>query len=201
MSFFDLFIGSEQSKYAGFAIAAVVFVICLSVLLTSTEVSLVERVTTILFMILIITFPVALALFELTCIVKGNSNNACGYYAWIVTAIIVFHCLVIIVFTFSSMFTYKKALVTVDAESKMNNISQENAQQIAESMMNMQDSMPVKEKKKPAQSAQSAQPAQPAEPAQPAQTAGNSDDLLNFAPETNTSGEISGFSSQEFSQF
>jgi len=137
MSFFDLFIGSEQSKYAGLAIASVIFVICLSVLLTSTDVSLMERITTVLFMILIVIFPVGLALFELTCIVNGNSNGLCGYYAWIVTALIVFHCLVIIVFTFSSMFTYKKAIVAVDADMKVNNVSQANAQYIAESMMNM----------------------------------------------------------------
>ena len=139
MSFFDLFVGSEQSKYASLAIVSVIFIICLSILVTNTEISISERVATVLFMILIVLFPVGMALFELTCMVNGDSGNSmpvCGYYAWVVTALIVFHCFIIVIFTLSSMFTYKKAITTVDAEDKMKVVSKPNAQQFAENMMN-----------------------------------------------------------------
>jgi len=150
MSFFDLLIGSEQSKYAAIAIISVIFVICMSFLINNTDVSLSERFVTVILLILIVLLPACLALFELTCIVNGDSKNSdtyCGYYAWAITLIIIIHCVIIIVSTFSSMFVYKKAKITVEADKKVNTLSPANAKQIAENMMNYDESQKSQEKK------------------------------------------------------
>jgi len=142
MSFFDLFIGSEQSKYAAIAIISVIFVICMSFLITNTDISVSERFFAVMILLFIVLLPACLALFELTCIVNGDSKNSdtyCGYYAWAISLIIIIQCVIIIVSTFSSMFVYKKALVAVDADKQINNISPSSAKQIAENMMNFDE--------------------------------------------------------------
>lgn len=138
MSFVDLFIGSTQSKYASIAIISAIVVICLAILFTNTEISIGNRLVTVMFIMLLSVFPVALSLFELTCIVNSDTKNnygVCGYYGWVIAAMISVYCIVIIISTFISMFTYKKALDNVKIEETFNTVVPQDAQTIAANIM------------------------------------------------------------------
>lgn len=142
-SFLDLFIGSAQSKYASIAILSAIFIISMAILF-NTGMSFTDRMSGILFILYISVFPVALSLFELTCLVNGDSNNSypfCGIYAWIITVMLILYCVVIIFFVLSSMFLYKKAMDKVDVDQAVNQVSKADAKQVAENMMNMESSV------------------------------------------------------------
>ena len=142
MTFVDLFIGSAQSKYASIAIISAIVVICLAILFTNTEISIGNRLVTVMFIMLLSVFPVALSLFELTCIVNSDTKNdygVCGYYGWVIAAMISVYCIVIIISTFISMFTYKKALDNVKVEETFNTVVPQDAAKIAANMMEDDD--------------------------------------------------------------
>jgi hypothetical protein len=137
-SVFDYFIGTSQSKFASIAIFSAILVICLAILLSNSDISLGNRIAVVAFVILMSIFPVAISLFELTCIVAGGKNkpyNLCNIYAWIITFMIIFYCFVLIVVAIMSMFTYKKALDKIQVTEKMNNISKEDANTIAKNIV------------------------------------------------------------------
>lgn len=137
-SVFDYFIGTSQSKFASIAIFSAILVICLAILLSNSDISLGNRIAVVVFVILMSIFPVAISLFELTCIVTGGKNRAydlCNIYAWIITFMIIFYCFVLIVVAIMSMFTYKKALDKIQVTEKMNNISKEDANTIAKNIV------------------------------------------------------------------
>lgn len=203
MSFFDLLIGSEQSKYAAIAIISVIFVICMSFLINNTDVSLSERFVTVVLLILIVLLPACLALFELTCIVNGDSKNSdtyCGYYAWAITLIIIIHCVIIIVSTFSSMFVYKKAKVTVEADKKVNTLSPANAKQIAENMMNFDESQQLTDKKDLATPFKDSKPEEKKAAKLVEKKQGGADNLLDVMPNgmIKDNGEIQGLDTGDY---
>lgn len=138
MSVFDYFIGSQQSKYASVAIILAIFFICVAILFTYTEVPFINRLGVVGFVILVCIFPVALSLFELNCIVtggKGTSVNLCHYYAWFITIIIIIYSFVLILVVLSSMFTYRKAYDKVTVAEAFNKMSPEEANDIAQDML------------------------------------------------------------------
>jgi hypothetical protein len=108
----DVFLGSEQSKYAGVALFITILIICISILLTSSKIAIEQRLLFIIF-ILIITIPsILMTLFELTCIVTGGNYNTrwwCWLLAWVLAIIIIFYCIMIIISLFISMTTYDMA--------------------------------------------------------------------------------------------
>ena len=92
-------VGSTQSKYAAWAISLTILVLCVSVLVTQTEIPVGKRLLGVLFMILITVPGVILSLVELTCLVTGGSwktNWWCWLLAWIIAIIVIVWCLVII---------------------------------------------------------------------------------------------------------
>lgn len=195
-SFLDLFIGSAQSKYASIAILSAIFIISMAILF-NTGMSFGDRIYGILFILYISVFPVALSLFELTCLVNGDANNAypfCGIYAWIITVMLILYCVVIIFFVLSSMFVYKKAMDKVDVDQAVNQVSKDDAKQVAENMMNMEDNLAPVESSNiaPAPAPESA-PAPPAPTTAPAIAAES-----KKKAEPVSGGEIVGFSDQEF---
>jgi uncharacterized membrane protein len=142
MSVFDYFIGSEQSKYASIAIGLAIFFICMAILFTYTEVPFINRLGVVGFVILVCIFPVALSLFELTCIVtggKGTNVNLCSYYAWFITIIIIIYSFVLILVVISSMFTYKKAYDKITVTEAFNKVSPDEANDIAKDMLGTSD--------------------------------------------------------------
>ena len=69
----DVFIGTQQSRWAGFAIFSTIIAICLFILFTSTDVSIGQRFSIVLFIILVSLPSILMTLFELTCIVTGGN--------------------------------------------------------------------------------------------------------------------------------
>lgn len=139
MSFLDYFIGTAQSKYAAMAIFAAIVVLCISVLVTNTEISLGNRVAVVFFILVMSIFPVAVSLFELTCIVtggkKGSAWSPCNMFAWLVAIMIVVYCFILIIMTVMSMFSYKKALDKVTVADNLSKISSEDAEKIAQNII------------------------------------------------------------------
>ena len=117
-SWLDYFIGSSQSRYAFFAIFGALVAICMAIVFTNSDISLVNRMIIVVFVMFVSIFPVGISLFELTCMVNGGKSksgfNACSTYAWIVTAMIIIYCFFLIIATVISMFTYKKAITKIE---------------------------------------------------------------------------------------
>jgi hypothetical protein len=139
MSVFDYFIGAQQSKYASVAIIVTILFICVGILFANSDVPFANRLGIVAFVILISIFPVALSLFELTCIVtggKGQSVNLCNYYAWFITIIVIVYCFMLILVVVSSMFTYRKAGDKITMTEAFDKMSPDEANQIAQDMLN-----------------------------------------------------------------
>ena len=157
MAFMDYFVGVTQSKYAAIAIFSAIFIICIGILFTNTEISLGNRLLVVFFVMLFSIFPVGLSLFELTCMVtgsKGNKYNACNVFAWFVAIMVVVYCFILIILSLISTFTYKKALAKIDTAEMYNNISKEDADTIAKNMME-QSGSPAKAGPQPMQQSES----------------------------------------------
>jgi hypothetical protein len=138
MAFLDYFVGVTQSKYAAVAIFSAIFIICIGILLTNTEISIGNRLIIVFFIMLFSIFPVGLSLFELTCMVtgsKGNKMNACNIFAWFVSIMVIVYCFILIILSLISTFTYKKAISKIETAETYNNISKEDAEIIAKNMM------------------------------------------------------------------
>jgi len=129
-------VGSTQSKYAAWAIALTILVLCISVLVMQTDVPIGKRLLGVLFMILITVPGVVLSLIELTCLVTGGSwktNWWCWLLAWVIAIIVIVWCFVIIATTFNSIFTYSSATKKIKESSV--SASEEEANDFAENIL------------------------------------------------------------------
>jgi|UniRef100_A0A6C0LYF4 hypothetical protein len=136
----DVFLGSEQSKYAGIALFITIIIICLSILFTSSKIPIEQRLVFVIF-ILIISIPsILMSLFELTCIVTGGNYNTrwwCWLLAWVLAIMIIFYCIMIIISLFISMSTYDLANERVSEDTATNNVNSTDANSYAKNIMNM----------------------------------------------------------------
>jgi hypothetical protein len=121
----DVFLGSEQSKYAGIALFITILIICLAILFTSSKIPIEQRLVFVIF-ILIITIPsVLMSLFELTCIVTGGNYNTrwwCWALAWVLSIMIIFYCIMIIISLFISMTNYDLANERISDDLEKNKV-------------------------------------------------------------------------------
>ena len=135
----DVFLGSEQSKYAGIALFITILIICLAVLFTSSKIPIEQRLVFVIF-ILIISIPsILMSLFELTCIVTGGNYNTrwwCWLLAWVLSVMIIFYCIMIIISLFISMSTYDLANERIADDSVKNDVDNSNANSYAKDLMN-----------------------------------------------------------------
>lgn len=134
----DVFIGTKQSRFAGIAIFTAIIIVCISILFTNTDISLGQRFSIVIFLILISIPSVFLSLFELTCIVTGGNPKThilCHYFAWIVAFIIFVYCGLIIISVILSMFTYNSAMDKVKENEQNKRVSKEDANKIAITMI------------------------------------------------------------------
>lgn len=128
-------VGSTQSKYAAWAIALTILVLCIAILVMQTDVPIGKRLLGVLFMLLITVPGVALSLVELTCLVTGGSwktNWWCWLLAWVIAILVILWCIIIIVTTFNTVLTY------TDASKKLannNSASEEEANDFAETIL------------------------------------------------------------------
>ena len=149
MGILDYFIGTQQSKYAGIAIFSAIFVICMAILFTNTDVSLSHRIMVIFFVFLMSIIPVGMSLFELTCIVTGSKNkpyNMCNIFAWVVAVIMIVYSLVLIVSVLFSLFTYKKAIYKLEMDNASKIVTNEDADKIAKNILEEETNKPPQEK-------------------------------------------------------
>lgn len=146
----DVFLGSDQSRFAGIALFITILIICLAILFTSSKIPIEQRIVFVIF-ILIITIPsILMSLFELTCIVTGGNYTTrwwCWALAWVLAIMIVFYCIMIIISLFISMTNYDMANERINediANNKVDDTSDNtNANNYAKNIMNTyeQDTM------------------------------------------------------------
>jgi hypothetical protein len=138
MGFFDIFFGSTQSQFTAYAILAAVIAICITILLTRTDLTIGNKFLLIFFVILTLVPSIFLILFEITCMVTGGNDKQrwwCWAYAWIIAAFIIIYCIFIIIISFTSLFTYNNAINKVELTETQQKMSPQNSNEYAKSVI------------------------------------------------------------------
>tara|TARA_B000000477_G_scaffold124220_1_gene131240 strand:+ start:1042 stop:1662 length:621 start_codon:yes stop_codon:yes gene_type:complete len=135
--FLKALIGSKQSKYTAMAIIATLVIISLAILFVESDVSYTNRVVLILFILLVSLPGILLSLVELTCLISGGSYSGankpswCWVLAWIIAIVTILYCVLIVISTFNTLFTYKKANKNLE---EYNNYGKEKAEHFAKQL-------------------------------------------------------------------
>jgi uncharacterized membrane protein len=138
MGFYDAFFGSEQSQYTAYAIVGAIIAICITILLTATDIPISNRLLIIFFVIISLIPSVFLTLFELTCIVTGGTEPNhwwCHAFAWVLAAFIIIYCIFIVIISLISLFTYNNAIDNVKMSEDNNRLSPEVSNQYAKEII------------------------------------------------------------------
>jgi hypothetical protein len=138
MGFFDIFFGSTQSQFTAYAILAAIIAICITILLTRTDLTLGNKLLLVFFVILTLVPSIFLILFEITCMVTGGNDKQrwwCWAYAWIIAVFIIIYCIFIIIISFTSLFTYNNAINKVDLTEDQQKMSPQNSNEYAKSVI------------------------------------------------------------------
>ena len=138
MGFFDIFFGSTQSQFTAYAIMAAIVAICITILLTRTDMTLGNKFLLVFFVILTLVPSVFLILFEITCMVTGGNKKErwwCWAYAWIIAAFIILYCVFIVIISFTSLFTYNNAINKVELTDSQQKMSPQNSNEYAKAMI------------------------------------------------------------------
>ena len=172
----DVFLGSEQSKYAGIALFITILIICLSILFTSSKIPIGQRLLFVVFIIIISIPSILMSLFELTCIVTGGNYNTrwwCWLLAWVLAVMIIIYCVMIIISLFISMSNYDLANERISEDIANNNVDNANANSYAKNIMKSyeQDKQTAHNRHEMQEQMQPSQPSQPSQqiPQPPAQ--------------------------------
>ena len=142
MGFFDAFFGTTQSQYAAYAIIAAIVAICITILLSGTDVPIGNRFLIVLFVIISLIPSIFLMLFELTCIVTGGTSTDrwwCWVFAWIIAAFIIIYCIFIVIISFVSLFTYNNAINKVTVSDNENKMTPQNSNNYAKTIIEHND--------------------------------------------------------------
>ena len=138
MGFFDAFFGTAQSQYAAYAIVAAIVAICITILLTGTDVPIGNRFLIVFFVIISLIPSIFLMLFELTCIVTGGNSTErwwCWLFAWIIAVFIIIYCIFIVIISFISLFTYNNAINKVKLSDNENKMTPQNSNNYAKTII------------------------------------------------------------------
>ena len=142
MGFFDAFFGTTQSQYAAYAIIAAIVAICITILLSGTDVPIGNRFLIVLFVIISLIPSIFLMLFELTCIVTGGTSTErwwCWLFAWVIAAFIIIYCVFIVIISFVSLFTYNNAINKVIVSDNENKMTPQNSNNYAKTIIENND--------------------------------------------------------------
>jgi hypothetical protein len=97
----NLFLGVPQSHLAGLAILMVILVLAFFILFGKEKISFGQKIAVVLLMFLMALPTILLTLFQLTCVVTGagfkEQRPWCSLYAWLVAALIVAYCILLVV--------------------------------------------------------------------------------------------------------
>ena len=103
----DLFIGSDQSKYAAMAIVISLIAVAFTVLFSQEKIPLGQKLVIVVLMFLLSLPAMLFSLFQITCLVTGtgfrNSKWWCGAYAWFITVLVIIYAIVIVVMSVMSL--------------------------------------------------------------------------------------------------
>ena len=135
-------IGSTQSKYAAIILSITVFLLCLSILFMESDYTLGKKLFAILLILLMLLPGLILTLVEITCIVTGTQNGKnwwCSLLAWVIAIFIFIYCIMILVTSVNSHYTYKSAGKKVNDYDKGKIMSQEEANDVAEVLLEEDD--------------------------------------------------------------
>jgi hypothetical protein len=138
MSFTEAFFGSTQSQFTAYAIFAAIISICISIILTGTDMTIGNRFLLIFFLILAVLPSVLLMLLQITCMVTGGNENDhwwCWLYSWIIAIFVIIYCIFIIIIALSSLFTYNNAINKIDINEQNNKMSPESSNNYAKMMI------------------------------------------------------------------
>ena len=138
MGFYDAFFGSSQSQYTAYAIITAIIAICLTILLTATDIPISNRLLIIFFVIISLVPSIFLTLFELTCIVTGGTEPNrwwCYAFGWILAAFIIIYCIFIVIISLISLFTYNNAIDNVNNDIKNNKLTIDDSNHYAKTVI------------------------------------------------------------------
>jgi len=142
MGFYDSFFGSEQTQYTAYAILAAIAAISLTILFSSSDISIGNRIVVILFLVISVLPSVLLTLFELTCIVTGGTEpNSywCNIFGWVLAIFIIIYCLFIVIISFMSLFTYNSAIDDIHKTELNDKIPPVDSNNYARQIMTVQE--------------------------------------------------------------
>jgi hypothetical protein len=118
----SIFMGVPQSKIAGTAILVAVVVVALSILFGKEPIPLTQKFVIILVMFLLALPAILLSLFQINCLVTGaglkNQRWWCGLYAWVISVMVVFYCVMLVIVGLLSYSDDKKVV----AQEKFRNM-------------------------------------------------------------------------------
>jgi hypothetical protein len=146
MGFYDAFFGSDQSLYTAYAIIAAIIAICLTILLTSTDIPIGNRFLIVFFVIITLVPSIFLTLFELTCIVTGGTEPNrwwCHAFAWILAAFIIIYCIIVVIMSLVSLFNYNKAIDSINNDEQKYKVSNNDSNNYAKEIINQTNNKPV----------------------------------------------------------
>jgi len=97
----SVFVGVPQSKLAGVAILVAVVVVALSILFGREPIPMTQKFVIVLVMFLLALPAILLSLFQINCLVTGagftNQRWWCSLYAWVISVMVVFYCVMLVV--------------------------------------------------------------------------------------------------------
>jgi len=107
MALQDIFIGSDQSRYAAMAIAIAVIAVAFTILFSKEKIPMGQKLVIVVMMVLLSLPAMLFSLFQITCLVTGtgfrNSKWWCGAYAWFITVLVIIYAVVIVVMSIMSL--------------------------------------------------------------------------------------------------
>jgi len=142
MAIYDAFFGSDQSLYTAYAIMAAIIAICVTILLTATDISVGNRILIVLFVIVTLIPSIFLTLFEITCMVTGGTEPNrwwCYAFAWILAAFIIIYCVFVVIISLISLFTYNNAIDNVNEAEKKSKLSDIESNHIAKQIIHTEE--------------------------------------------------------------
>jgi len=140
--FLNIFFGSSQSQVTAYAILAAIIAICITIFLTKTDMTIGDKFLLVLFVLLTLVPGVFLILFEITCMVTGGSRDKrwwCWLYAWVVAIFVVIYCLLVVIISFSSLFTYNNAMENIELNENKNKMSPQQSNDYAKAILETND--------------------------------------------------------------
>ena len=118
MSLGAIFASVPQSKLAGLTILLTLGLISVFILAGKDKISFGQKLAIVLLLVLLALPTILLTLFQINCVVTGaglsNQRWWCSLYAWIVAALIVFYC-IMLVFVSVTSFAKGESVLSKDA--------------------------------------------------------------------------------------